>query len=603
MRPNANHKKKTFSMQVSYDLILNEYGRKFSVCSFSRSQTLSKKTNEELDEERSKWIPECFSKNLEYLEMRESSLTPNDGFSFANIFHCNTITASPVINRKVVFELIYQYLQSIGFYKTAEILTQETGIHFQSLPQPWERSDLHLLVSLGISHRENVWDIPIETNHQNFIEFREEDYSSSSYREDPTTIWDEYFNPDLNAIYDSDQKKCYQSLVACSLKRLIVYLCTSNLHEVNDEEQHIFFLTIHSITSSKHFLEHLVTLFECKTGNHEKISPVKALNLRLNVINLLKKWMFYHGLFIGRNTLNCAIKFLNRVFNDPEHLSLKPYIETIINTLIGLEYGMKKGSAEKVGEPVIPNPQILFEPKITLLDPEPIEVARQITLIFHKMYASIHSSEFIIALKLRKTSIHTPTIKEFFSFREHITRLFAECYLNSNNKEYAYFRIFDIIKNLNDLYNFDAVSCLSQLMLRRDIRSFIHKTQQMKEAKKQLLSFWKRTGENDKNEKQLPTQYDQAISSKFCEWCPCIPNIHVELKRMSKEVLKLPDFIIGLINWKKMHYIAKRCTTLYRFQNITYNFWEIPQIQKILLRNDNLDQNQLRFLGLQKSCL
>ena len=71
MRPNANHKKKTFSMQVSYDLILNEYGRKFSVCSFSRSQTLSKKTNEELDEERSKWIPECFSKNLEYLEMMD----------------------------------------------------------------------------------------------------------------------------------------------------------------------------------------------------------------------------------------------------------------------------------------------------------------------------------------------------------------------------------------------------------------------------------------------------------------------------------------------------------------------------------------------------
>ncbi|KAH0794092.1 RasGEF domain containing protein [Histomonas meleagridis] len=571
------------------------------------------KDPEQLSEEQSKWLNEILSENPQYLSLRERALGYFGGYSFANVTHAQTVTALSTVNRHVILELIYQHLQAIGMYRTAEILASESGHVFQTSKQPWNRTDLHLLASLAVGHRDDPWNVPAEMFHSVVNEYREEDFFSSSYREDPNTIWDEFNDKDLNAVYDNPDVHSYRHLIQASLKRLVVYLCTSDLQSINDEEQQLFFLTIHSITSANHFLQHLVTLFDCDLdGTPYKPVPEKIMTeIRRNIINLIRKWVNYHGLFIGQRTLKSVAQFINRILADSKYDKLKPYAETILKSMKGITYGTKKGSLEKIDKPIIPEPQKLFMSSLTILDPSPIEVARQITLIYHKKYSSIHSLEFIIALKSRRATIQTPTFKDFFLFDEQLTQLVASTFLESeeNNRFDAYQKIFEIIQALNQLYNFEAVSCLSQLMLRPDIISkvFIKNNdptleQKIEQIKSDLLDIWKKAGNNDKNETVKPTDYENSINTRFGKWEACIPNMHVEIKRIDKKILEMDDYVNGLINWEKICAIAKRCTTLYRFQNTTYTFWTVPQIKNVILKGANLTLQQIeeKLSGMQE---
>ncbi|KAH0787201.1 RasGEF domain containing protein [Histomonas meleagridis] len=581
--------------------VINEVSR-LSDVSERRSTAERPIDMEKLNEERSHWLNQILAENPQILAMREKSLQVSGGFSFANVTHTQTFTALSCIDRKTILELIYQHLQAIGMYRTAEVLSNECGHVFQTSDQPWDRTDLHLLTSIAVGHREDPWNVPADLNHENITEYLEEDFFSSPYREDPKTIWDEYFNPDLNCRFSDPNNHDYQNLTAASLKRLIVYQCTTEVHGINDECQQLFFLTIHSITSAQHFLNHIVELFDLNLEGtkyeSEKIEQQQISDLRKSIINLLKKWINYHGLFIGKKTIDLIQKFLTRICNDPQHEKLKVYAQAILKTLkTGLTYGTKKGTCNFDQEPMIKDPQVLFKPSLSILDPEPLEVARQITLIYHKKYASIHSLEFIVALKSRKATIQTQTLNDFFQFGEDITRLVADAYLSSTNKDQAYDRIFEIIKQFKELCNFDAVSCLTQLMLRDDVCAFLSKDPKdknnLEQKKNKLLEMWKESGENDKYEAKKPTPYETCLTQRFEGWVPCIPNMHAEIKRIDKKVLQMNDYIDGLINWEKMRTLAERCTILYRFQNQAYNYYTIPQIEKVILQGTKMSAQEI----------
>jgi hypothetical protein len=50
---------------------------------------------------------------------------------------------------------------------------------------------------------------------------------------------------------------------------------------------------------------------------------------------------------------------------------------------------------------------VVFQPTLTILEPEPFEVTRQIMLAFHRRYAAIKSLEFITSISNRKASNRT----------------------------------------------------------------------------------------------------------------------------------------------------------------------------------------------------
>jgi hypothetical protein len=240
----------------------------------------------------------------------------------------------------------------------------------------------------------------------------------------------------------------------------------------------------------------------------------------------------------------------------------------------------------------VSNPLRLCAASIGLFDPDPIEVARQITLISHEKFASVHPLEFIIGISNRSTTVRTPTLAEFFEFGDSLTLIVAETFLNAEKKSSAFDAILAIARQLADLNNLDSLACVVRFLRRPEVRAFGQAPD--------LDDLWARSGEAHRKASEKPTPYDLHIQKQFEKWGTTIPNMHVELKSGVKGARE-PDYVAGLLNWGKVVPHASRCLVLNRFQTKQYPFTVIPQIQKVIFKGSESSaavlQNRLDELG------
>lgn len=554
----------------------------------------AKASNEKLTEERSKWLSKLLAENPQILALRERVLPWTGGYSFSNVVHTDTTAVLSHINRHKILELLYQHLCAIGMNRTAETLQKECGHEFQKIDQRWDKTDLLLLVSLGVLTREDPWEIVEDPHHQFVEEYLEEDFFASPYRENPETIVEELLNPAQNILLiDGEVEERLSTIKAASLKRLVVFLAVSSSDQLSDDEIHRFFLTLHSITSSYHFLEHLMALFYCQNltvnsdEEREKLIELQP-RLRVNVINLIKKWTNFHGLLIGRKTIKSISQFLRRILDNPtEYQNVEKFAKPILSSLPQLTYGQKTGVLpDPTTQPAISDPQIIFRPNLKLTDPDPIEVARQITLLFHTSFKAVHSREFMVALGIQRVSHQTPTLAEFFDFGERLTLNALESIVLAKDKTYVITQLLEIASNLDILGNYDALACIVRALNREELKFLpIWQQQTQRETLKRLIE---RSGDDFRTQ----NEYIQNVNNRFESWDQTIPNLRTELTVDVAD--KSPSFINGLINWQKRWSISKKTLVLYRFQNKCYSFWPIPQIQKVINKGPSLTVTQIQ---------
>ena len=366
--------------------------------------------NNELDsitekeaEQSAIWLNEIFSQNPELLSLRERVLPWTGGYSFAQAIHTNSISTNTNINRLTLLELIYQHLCSIGMYQTAEILMKECGYTLQKSNQPWDRTDLHLLASIGVLYQENLWEIPNDPNVQFTHECIEEDYYASPYHEDFNTIWQELNDPELNVVWISNNpghRHTLNFMHLASLRRLVVFMVTSEKALLPDEDLAKFLLIIPSITSSHHFLQHLLAIFDLQNLTIPDIITRDKLlskidDYRIKILTIIKKWLDFLGLFIGRETITMISNLCRRLLENKETYgdgTVQSLAQSIMNSIPTLEYGTRiEKEAQNPPQPIIINPNVIFQPSLSIVDPESIEVARQISRVFHNMFKSIPS--------------------------------------------------------------------------------------------------------------------------------------------------------------------------------------------------------------------
>ena len=542
---------------------------------------------EDFLEDQSKWLSNSLKEDPKILSIREQMIDDIGGYSFANVVHCETTSDITLLNKHFILELIYQHLLAIGMDYTADVLVQETGHQFQKIDQPWEKTDLHLLTSVALSHREDPWNINLDSSNFFLPEIIEEDYFASPYREDPNTIWEEYNDKDLNATYKLDKPKSFSTLETASLKRIIIYLALARQENVKDEDQQLFFLSLHSITSADHFLRHLVKLYECESLQNSIEENKKVI--KLGIVNLIRKWIDFHGLFIGISTIKSLILFLKRIENEAIQTPGYELISKVINSLIlripDIKYGMNLGNPNEPPEPVISNPQIIFSPDLTLLMPDSIEVARQISYHEHKVFKAIHSLELIIAFSKQNLTIQTPTLKEFFTFGQNLQKNLLNSIIYSENYFESYKKLLDIAEQLEKLNNFNSLYNILLILKNEDIiqlceLKLINNNDLKKKIFNKIQELWENCGKNGEDiNKNI---YKKKMKNLFTSWSSAIPNMTAELKSISSNILSLNDFKDGLINWEKRKKIAKRTAFIYRFQNQGFIIQPISQIQKVV---------------------
>jgi hypothetical protein len=532
-----------------------------------------------LIESRSQWLNELLAGHPEFLSMRERALSISGGYSFANVTHTQKVSDISQMNRQIILQLIFQHLEAIGMYQTSESLAVEAGVIFQAGSQPWDRTDLRLLVSLAVGHREDPWNPPIDVDHLYIEEPFDEDLLAAPYREDPQTIDAELYDPDLNVVHDSSGQRSLSAIERCSLKRLVVNLVIYKTNRtLDDNEVEIFFLALNSITSAAHFLEHLVTLYDLAIDERRLATarcPKGAADIQLAIARILEQWMKKR---ISPRVVELIRQFATRALNE---------IGQSNPTLAAVLRNLKTPVPQMVevpgfAPPIVPQPDALLTQTVGLFDPEPSEVARQISLICHEKFARIHPLEFITAMNVGSTTVRTSTLAEFFDFGDALTLLATDAFLAAPNKQIAYNRILEIAQNLSHLNNFDAVSCFLRFLGHKDVRKVVTLPIDL------LEELWNAAGERERAlyDAQLVKQIDAGDR-------PSIPNMHIEITGCVRQTSQ-PDHIRGLINWKKVFPHARRCAIFNHFQERTYKFTVLPQIQKIILKAADLVEQTLQ---------
>jgi hypothetical protein len=540
-------------------------------------------------ERSSQWLHDDLEQNPQFLAMHERALPLSGGYSFANVVHTQRVSVLASMNRHTILELVSQHLEAIGMWRTAEILATESGHVFQRSRQSWDRTDLHLLCSIAVGHRENAWDLPRDADSRYIHETLDEDFWASPYREDRPTICGELYNAELNIIYDSSGSRALSNIRARSLRRFVVHFAT--VKPSSRDDCPMFLLSLPAITSASHLLEHFATLYDIEIDSKRLGMNWKEFGAECSrsIVLFIKHWTEFP---MGKRTLKLVTRFLKRMQKDVRAQKMWRIITDILKSIGGAGAPAARQAtrnARECPQPVTPDPLILFRPRLSLLDPDPIEVGRQITLIYYDKYSSIHALEFVIALANRRPTIRTPTIADFFGFGDSLTLLFAEAFLRAEDKGTAFKRIVEIVRCLapgKDLNNVGATARILRFLRRPDVTHIGGATA---ELIRELDDDWSKCGEADRDKKQ----YKDFIKAQFETSRPTIPNLHAEVKAGDKRSGQEPDYINGLINWEKLRPHAMRCVILRRFQLVDYKFCAVSQIQNVILKGPVMSEAEI----------
>lgn len=572
----------------------------------------------DLSIEKSQWMSQFLTENPQILSLRERILPYTGGYSFSNIINAATTASLTPINRFIILQLIYNHLYATGMFQTAEMMKKETGLKFQIINQSWQRTHLMILISLGILPYENQWNIQKEPLTDYVEEYFDEDNLSFDYKEDPKEIFQEFNDQNSNAVFDSDQHD-FRHLITCSLRRLIVLLIydqsdkfqnqqtkskqepKTNNFFITENDLNGLFLTLHSITTSKHFLDHLISIFHLTFPDDSSFSDQNLI--KISVIKLIESWVLYRGLFLGNKTIKLVKEFIETVIKSATPLSFSSQtdsdsnfesfdIQSFLTDFIQKINHLKSGNnnvllTNKVTyeNPIIRDPQLMFKPGLKFLDVDAMEVARQITLIAHLSFQKVHSREIMNMLLHKKwTKVFCPLLNEFFQFLRHFSQLAIEAILTSSDKNDTFSRLIEITSNLESLFNYQAVSELLTFLLRADVLSIVEATQGQIGSLKELHA---RCGDVH----ECFADYSSAMLRRHKQRKPAIPNFNAEIREAN--ISPSSDFLNGLINIEKRRIIGEKLTLFYDFQNTDYNFIPVKQIQKTLLAAPSLSSDGL----------
>ena len=503
--------------------------------------------------------------DTEALELRERSYLWTKMHSFGLLKKANFTTCQEHLNRHRVLELVYQHMHSIGMHHAAFTLAEESQLEFQRKDQKMDRTDLRLLVSLSLGPRDDLWDSTGIDSTVLVEEQFDDDNGSVNYIE---PVGD-YKTPLGKVTFDGAKEFKYIKLAP--LKALVAMLVKEHEPVVTDADKEMFFVTLNSICRSEHLFKHLCAMFD----------EVEEAD-RDHVFSFIEQWLRFLGLFVGKRTLRAMQLFLETKKNEmPRALELLEMIQ-----------GLKYGHPIQENEP--PSPKIaestsvrLLSPELTLAEPEPEEVARQITLRAQKIFSAIHPREFYFAIADRSLSPRTPGLNELMEFGHNLKLLIASTIVTSDAPvSEITARFVEIMEQLLRLRNFESLSwCLSAL----NMKGILSLT-------KGLSCLPRETAEKLENLrvydwKAESSGYEKAVSDLTSG--PTIPNMRYELSIVATEGYDGDDFVDGLINWEKRRKAAKNILRYYHYQNVLYSFHVISQIQGVLERGPSLTKEGL----------
>jgi CRP-like cAMP-binding protein len=270
----------------------------------------------------------------------------------------------------------------------------------------------------------------------------------------------------------------------------------------------------------------------------------------------------------------------------------------------------------EIPSPIIPKPK-KGEP-LTLLDIDPLELARQITLIDEEYYHSIQPKEFLKqAWNKHDHEKRAPTITEFTKHVNRMTNWFSTEILKQSEAENraALIELFiKTAKHLFALQNFTGVmailSSLHSSSITRLQQSWALVSQKQKEVFDQLTNAMS-SQRNFKTYREMLANVDPstpcipflAVFLTDCTYLDdCTPDflkeyVNTFIKKYGDKLIKeygdkfVKEYANTFVNWSKWRTFYKKIGEFYRFTT-RYALKPVPEIQTLIRESESWEDDR-----------
>ncbi|KAG1148339.1 hypothetical protein G6F37_004035 [Rhizopus arrhizus] len=347
-----------------------------------------------------------------------------------------------------------------------------------------------------------------------------------------------------------------------------------------------FLLTYRSFCTSEEFVSLLEDRYNLRPP--ERLTPEqlemwterKQKLVRLRVFNVMKNWLENYYIDEDEHLLGRFEHFTKSYIRDSSEFAAKQILN-LIKKRVEAGGEMKKIIPNPISgpEPIVPKNMT----NVTLLDTDPIEMARQLSILDFKLYSSIRSIE-CLGKAWSRDGIHgsiAVNIKKSIKYCNRLTAWVTESILSHEEpKKRAtiikhWVQVADHCRVLN---NFNTCMAILSAFDNSSIGR-LKKTWMMcnRNTTQTLASIRKLLGAN-----RNFVEYREIIHSVNP---PCIPFLGIYLQDLTFIEDGNPDFLRksnNLINFAKRQKVAEVIRELKQFQSFAYNFHTIPEIQEFI---------------------
>lgn len=383
-----------------------------------------------------------------------------------------------------------------------------------------------------------------------------------------------------------------------SLPALVERLTT---HEATPDAMFVsaFYLTFRLFCSPTELAEALIDRFEYVSD-----SPHTASAVRLRVYNVLKGWLESHW----RDDTDHEVLALVQPFAEGKLSTVLPsagkrLVElcqkvsssdgTLVPRLIS-SMGKANTSMSQYVPADTPHPTPIVSKSSlyalsnwknggtcpTVVDFDPLEVARQLTVKQMNVFCSIMPEELLGSQWMKKGGVDSPNVKAMSSFSTDLSNFVADTILQYNEVKKRAAVIKHWIKIAHqclELNNYDALMAIICSLNSSTITRLRKTWDGISPKRREMLKLLQAVVEPSQNNKVLRTRLQGHVP-------PCLPFLGMFLTDLTfvdigNPATKTNDAGLSVINFDKHSRTAKIIGDLQRFQ-IPYRLTELPDLQE-----------------------
>ncbi|KAI8349190.1 ras guanine nucleotide exchange factor domain-containing protein [Choanephora cucurbitarum] len=313
--------------------------------------------------------------------------------------------------------------------------------------------------------------------------------------------------------------------------------------------------------------------------------------VRLRVFNIMKNWLENYYIDEDEHLLSRFEYFTNTHIRDISSLAANQLLK-LIKKRIELS---SSGEMKKFVPNAVSGPDPIYPKNITnfqLLDIDPLEMARQLSILDFKLYSGIRPIELLGKAWSQDGSNGSVAvnIKQSIKYCNQMTDWVTSSILfHEEPKKRAtmikfWVHVADQCRNLNNFNTCMAIlSSFENSAIGRLKKTWIMTSRNIAQT---LAQIRKLMGAN-----RNFADYRDMIHSVNP---PCIPFLGIYLQDLTFIEDGNPDFLPksnNLINFAKRQKAAEVIRELQQFQNFAYNFHTIPELQEFIKMNMSIDHD------------